>query len=168
MEPPTWLKYPAAHNHGTLVWETRYRKAYANYLVRFIKAYAELGLSFEAIHVQNKPDSDQKFPSCVWPGTRLRDFFRDDLGPTFLENGIGTGIWLGTIERGSYNDWVLPVPSDPEAARFVSGVGFQWAGRIVIQNPLDRPVGVNVATGTGTVTTELPACSVSTLTSHRT
>ena len=131
--PPTWLKHPAVHNHGTLIWEPRHRKAYAEYLARFIEAYAALGLRIDALHVQNEPASDQKFPSCVWTGAKLRDFIRDDLGPVFAARGLDAQIWLGTVERGSYNDWVLPTLSDPDAARFVSGVGFQWAGRAAVQ-----------------------------------
>lgn len=131
--PPVWMKFPQAHNHGTLIWEPRYRQAYADYLVRFVRAYGDAGIPIQALHVQNEPDSDQKFPSCRWTGEKLRDFIRDDLGPAFVRAGLATEIWLGTIERGSFNDWVAPTLADPQARAYTSGVGFQWAGKHGVQ-----------------------------------
>lgn len=131
--PPTWLKYPSANNFGQLVWEEPYRKAYALYFVRFVQAYQELNLPITAVHVQNEPDSDQKFPSCLWTGERLRDFIRDDLAPAFRAAGLSTEIWLGTIERGSFNDWIAPTLFDPVARAAIAGMGFQWAGKHAVQ-----------------------------------
>ncbi|MFL5238886.1 MAG: glycoside hydrolase family 30 protein [Rhizomicrobium sp.] len=131
--PPTWMKTPPVYNFGGLTWEPKYRKAYADYLVCFVNAYEALGIRVDAIHVQNEPDSNQKFPSCLWTGAKLRDFIRDDLGPAFRSASLDTQIWLGTIERGSFNDWVAPTLYDPVARGFLSGIGFQWAGKNGIQ-----------------------------------
>ena len=131
--PPTWMKRPQAHNYGTLVWEPEYRRAYADYFVRFVRAYAELGLRIDAVHVQNEPNSDQKFPSCLWTGAQMRDFIRDDLGPAFEAAGLGTEIWAGTIERGDFNAWAGTILSDPGTAAYVKGLGFQWAGKYGVQ-----------------------------------
>ena len=81
--PPTWMKFPKAYNFGTLRWEEPVLKAYAQYFVKFVSAYAEQGVTVEAVHVQNEPIADQKFPSCVWTGEQLRDFIRDYLAPAF-------------------------------------------------------------------------------------
>lgn len=131
--PPTWLKYPPANNFGQLVWEESYRKAYALYFVKFVQAYQALDLPVAAVHVQNEPDSDQKFPSCLWTGERLRDFIRDDLAPAFRAAGLNTEIWLGTIERGSFNDWIAPTLFDSKARAAIAGIGFQWAGKHAVQ-----------------------------------
>ena len=131
--PPTWMKFPQAHNYGTLVWEPRYRKTYADYFVRFLEAYAKEGLNVAAVHVQNEPNSDQKFPSCLWTGAQIRDFIRDDLGPAFEAAGLDTEIWAGTIERGDFNEWAGTILSDPEAVKYIKGLGFQWAGKHGVQ-----------------------------------
>ncbi len=83
--------------------------------------------------MQNEPDSDQKFPSCCWTGERLRDFIRDDLGPMFEARDVDAEIWLGTIERASFNDWVAPSLYDPQTRARLGGVGFQWAGKGAVQ-----------------------------------
>ena len=43
--PPTWMKFPKAYNFGTLRWEEPVLKAYAEYFVKFVKAYAEQGVT---------------------------------------------------------------------------------------------------------------------------
>lgn len=131
--PPTWLKSPPVYNCGGLVWTETYRKAYALYLVRFLQAYAARGVKVDALHVQNEPDSNQKFPSCLWTGVQLRDFIKEDLAPALQVAGLATKIWLGTIERASYNDWIAPTLEDPETRALIAGVGFQWAGKGAIQ-----------------------------------
>ena len=86
--PPTWMKQPRAYNNGVLRWEPEILEAYALYLLRFVEAYRAEGLPVQQLHVQNEPNSDQKFPSCVWTGAKMRDFIRDYLGPRFRQAGV--------------------------------------------------------------------------------
>jgi glucosylceramidase len=127
------MKEPQAYNFGKLNWEPQYRSAYAHYFLRFIRAYAETGFPIDAVNVQNEPYSDHKFLSCKRTGEKLRDFICDDLGPAFARAGPATEIWLGTIERGSFNDWVAPTLVDAKAREYLAGVGFQWAGKHGVQ-----------------------------------
>jgi glucosylceramidase len=131
--PPGWMKFPKAHNYGKLVWDERTRKAYADYFVRFVNAYEAENISIDAVHVQNEPNSDQKFHSCLWTGAEMRDFIRDDLGPAFDAANLNTDIWAGTIKRGDFNAWARTILSDPSAAAYVKGMGFQWAGKYGVQ-----------------------------------
>ena len=131
--PPSWMKSPKAYNYGTLVWDERHRAAYALYLLRFVRAYRAEGLPVTAIHVQNEPNSDQKFPSCLWTGAQMRDFIRDNLGPLFRRAKLDCEIWAGTIEREDYNDWGNTIFSDERCRRFVTGMSFQWAGKDQVQ-----------------------------------
>ncbi|WP_035155398.1 glycoside hydrolase family 30 protein [Cohnella thermotolerans] len=143
--PPTWMKHPKAYNYGTLRWEKEVLEAYALYFVKFVQAYREEGITIHQIHVQNEVVADQKFPSCVWTGEQLRDFIRDYLGPAFERHGLDTEIWLGTINAPEpWDEWLKKkvqdhdayahtVLSDPEAYKYVKGVGYQWAGKYAIQ-----------------------------------
>jgi glucosylceramidase len=131
--PPTWLKRPQACNFGTLVQEPAYLDAYALYLLKFVQSYRALGIDIASVFVQNEPDSDQKFPSCRWTGAQMRDFIRDYLGPLFARENEPCEIWAGTFERPDYDAWANVVLSDPAARAFVSGVGYQWAGRDAVQ-----------------------------------
>jgi glucosylceramidase len=127
--PPTWMKTPPAYNGGVLTWEKPTRQAYARYLLQFVKAYAAEGIRIRQLHVQNEPDSNQKFPSCLWTGEKLRDFIREDLGPLFASEAPGTEVWAGTLERPDVNAWANVILGDAEARKYVAGVGYQWGGR---------------------------------------
>ncbi len=131
--PPTWFKFPKAYNYGTMMWDKKYLDAYALYFVKFVQAYKEAGISINQVHVQNEPLADQKFPSCVWTGQQMTDFIRDHLGPAFKTAGLDCEIWFGTLNTDDYNGYPNTVLSDPEAAQYVSGIGFQWSGKGAIQ-----------------------------------
>ena len=74
--PPTWLKHPKAYNFGTLRPEPAVLRTYADYFLKYVRAYAAEGIPIAQVHVQNEPVADQKFPSCRWTGAQLRDFIR--------------------------------------------------------------------------------------------
>ena len=135
--PPTWMKFPRSYNYGTLVWTPEALRGYALYFLKFVQAYQRAGITIEQVHVQNEPNSDQKFPSCVWTGEQMREFIRDYLGPLFRDSDSASEnkceIWAGTIERGDFNVWANLILSDPKAKSFVSGVGYQWAGKDAVQ-----------------------------------
>jgi len=131
--PPTWMKRPRAHNHGRFVMEPRYLDAYALYFCKFIEAYAAEGVTIRQIHPQNEPVADQKFPSCVWRGAQMRDFIRDHLGPTLASRHPQVELWLGTLNCDEFNNYPLPILTDPAARRYLCGVGLQWAGKYMVQ-----------------------------------
>jgi len=108
--------------------EAPYLNAYADYMVRFVKAYAQEGIAIRALHVQNEFNSCQVFPSCVWDPKDLGTFIGQHLGPAFKKAGLDTDIWLGTVER-PFLARVQAVLENPEARSYVKGISFQWAGK---------------------------------------
>jgi len=131
--PPAWMKNPPVYNYGKLVKTKKNLEAYALYLMKFLKAYSDLGLPIERLFVQNEVCADQKFPSCLWSGEEYRDFVRDYLGPLFALNDIKTEIWLGTLNCEHYEDYLPVVMLDEKTAGYIGGVGYQWAGKHAVQ-----------------------------------
>lgn len=146
--PPTWMKEPPVYNWGKLIKTPEILQTYADYFVKFIVSYADEGIDIEQIHVQNEPVANQKFPSCMWTGEELRDFIRDYLGPTMKRAGLSTELWLGTINapgcdyrRLIFDKWATEdydyfantVLIDPNALQYITGVSYQWGGKIAIQ-----------------------------------
>lgn len=145
--PPTWMKQPKAYNYGRLVMDDKTLSAYANYFVKFLKAYQEEGIEIDQVHVQNEPFADQKFPSCLWSGEQFAKFIGGYLGPAFERNKIESEIWLGTLNGPEemkflptgqilidhYENTIDRVMIDEKASAYISGIGFQWAGQRVIQ-----------------------------------
>ena len=146
--PPTWMKTKHAYNFGVLQDKPEIQKAYAAYLVKYVQAYAEAGVKIQQVHVQNEPFADQKFPSCKWTGSQMRDFIRDYLGPAFAKSGLDTELWLGTI-NGPFSDFMLQgcsspfsefydqfvhtILADKKTRSYLKGVGFQWGGKHSIE-----------------------------------
>lgn len=145
--PPAWLKTKKAYNFGRIRMESNVLNTYANYFLKFVKAYQQEGIKVSQIHIQNEPMADQKYPSCLWNGEDMRDFIKDYLGPTFEKSGLETEIWLGTI-NGPFTDFMLgkmtsfsefydqfanTILSDEKARKYITGVGIQWGGKHVME-----------------------------------
>lgn len=141
--PPSWLKQNNNYTGGTnaLKFEPAALRTYALYLAKYVQAYQAAGVPVYAVHVQNEPAAAQNFPSCVWTGPQERDFVRDYLGPQFQSGHVKAQIWLGTINDGNIADYADPVLSDPKAAAYISGVGYQWAGKDAIGPTHDKYPG---------------------------
>ena len=145
--PPTWMKTPEAYNHGRLIMEDEYLKAYALYFLKFIQAYKGEGIPIHQVHIQNEPFADQKFPSCLWSGEQFRVFISKYLGPLFEQEDLDVEIWLGTLNGPEqmkflptgkilidlFDEYVDHVMFDTNAEKYISGIGYQWAGRETIQ-----------------------------------
>jgi glucosylceramidase len=145
--PPSWMKtnhhyacasnpkfndLPADRQGKEMVTQFRMEpkvlNAYALYFEKFIKGYAMEGITISAIHVQNEMNSCQNFPSCIWRPEDMAIFIGQYLGPKFSADNVKTDIWLGTVERPQIGR-VDTILGDPEAAKYIKGVGFQWAGK---------------------------------------
>ncbi len=108
-----------------------YLQAYALYFSLFIREYQKQGIGISAVHVQNEPNSCQNFPSCIWRPEDLARFIGEYLGPKLKGDALKTEIWLGTIERPHF-ERVNDILKDENAKKYISGVGFQWAGKEAI------------------------------------
>ncbi len=145
--PPSWMKtnhhYACAssqefndlpEDRQGIEMKTQFRmedkvlKAYALYFSKFIKAYASHGIHISAVHPQNEMNSCQVFPSCIWRPADIATFIGKYLGPQLEADSITASIFLGTIERPQIGrlDTIL---GNPDASKFIKGVGFQWAGK---------------------------------------
>lgn len=148
--PPSWMKtnhhYACASDPNTndlpvdrqgkeMVTQFRMEppvlKAYALYFEKFIQAYGAEGIVISEIHPQNELNSCQNFPSCIWRPEDMATFIGKYLGPKLEAANIKTEIWLGTIERPQI-DRIDPILENPDAKKYIRGVGFQWAGKDAI------------------------------------
>lgn len=136
--PPTWMKFPKAHNYGKIVETDENLKAYALYFKKFLEVYKEEGINISQIHVQNEFHSDQKFPSCVWTGDSLSRFIADYLDP---EIGDLADIWFGTVNGpetdnrlliSRHNQFLLRVMENEKCRKAIKGASYQWAGKFGI------------------------------------
>ena len=145
--PPSWMKrnhfyaeakaFPGMKDNGIrpdqighegddlFIQEPRYFDAYARYFGRFIDAYLAEGIRVGMVMPQNEFNSAQNFPSCTWTPEGLIRFLHA-LGPEMRRRNVD--IFFGTLERGDPKLFER-IMADEGAARFIQGVGMQWAGK---------------------------------------
>jgi len=109
----------------TFILDEAHLTAYANYFGKFIDAYAAEGISIGMVMPQNEFNSAQVFPSCTWTSAGLSAFVKQ-LGPEMAKRNVE--VFLGTLERPKESQ-AEAVLDDPEAGKYISGVGVQWAGK---------------------------------------
>ena len=119
------------NNATAFIMQESYLKAYALYFSKFIKAYEKEGVKIDGLDVQNEIAWAPQWPSCTWRPEDLSFFIGKHLGPRFKADSIATHIWLGTINYGE-PDYVRTILNNKDAAQYISGVGFQWAGKKAI------------------------------------
>lgn len=107
--------------------QERYLKAYALYFSKFVKAYAKAGVPLFAIMPQNEIAFQPNWPSCTWRPEDMGYFINGFLGPQFETDNLDTEIWLGTVNSSNPN-YVKTILDYKSAAKYISGVGFQWGG----------------------------------------
>ncbi len=124
--PPAWMKTNGEMNHGGKV-KPEYRQAWADYYVRYIRAYADEGVPVWGVSVQNEPLAVQTWDSCIYTAAEERDFVRDYLGPTLHKAGLeDVKVIIWDHNRDLVFRRTDAVLRDPKAAQYVWGVGFHW------------------------------------------
>jgi len=124
--PPAWMKDNNDLKHGGKL-KPEYRQSWANYYVKFIKAYEQRGIPVWGLTVQNEPMATQRWESCIWTAEEERDFIKQYLGPTMKKQGLGDKrIIIWDHNRDLMFHRANTVLSDPEAAKYVWGTGFHW------------------------------------------
>ena len=123
--PPGWMKANDSMLGGSM--RKTWYATYAEYLHRFLDAYAAEGAQVNSITTQNEVDTDQdgKMPACLWGQEYEIEFVRDHLGPRLAQAGSKTDIW---ILDHNYNLWgrVLCELEDEQARQYIKGVA--WHG----------------------------------------
>jgi glucosylceramidase len=124
--PPAWMK-----DNGKLVGGGKllpqYRQAWANHTIKFIKTYEALNIPVWGLSVQNEPMATQKWESCIFTAEEERDFIKQYLGPTLAKEGMAAKKLIAwDHNRDLLYQRASTVLEDPEAAKYVWGIGYHW------------------------------------------
>jgi glucosylceramidase len=124
--PPAWMKDTKSMLHGGKLLP-EYYQSWANYYIRFIKAYEELGIPVWGLTVQNEPMAKQTWESCMYTAEDERDFIKKYLGPTLWKNGMKDKRLIAwDHNRDLMYQRASAILSDTAAAKYVWGIGFHW------------------------------------------
>jgi glucosylceramidase len=124
--PPAFMKDNHDILHGGSL-KPEFHQSWANYVAKFIKAYQSEGVPIWGITVQNEPMATQKWESCIYSAEQERDFLKNYLGPTLRREGLADKkIIAWDHNRDLIYQRVSTILNDPQAAKFVWGIGFHW------------------------------------------
>jgi glucosylceramidase len=124
--PPAWMKNNGEMNNGGQL-ISKYRKAWAKYYAKYIKAMRLEGFDIFAITVQNEPAAVQTWDSCIYSAQEEGVFVRDFLGPVLEKEGLSdVKIYIWDHNRDIIVERAEGVLQDPEAAKYIYGVANHW------------------------------------------
>lgn len=124
--PPAWMKDNKEMNHGGHLLP-KYRQLWADYYVKFMRAYKEEGVRISYTSVQNEPYAVQTWDSCIFTAEQERDFVKQYLGPTLERSefkDVKILVWDHNKER--ILEHVEPIFTDEEASNYIWGTAFHW------------------------------------------
>jgi glucosylceramidase len=124
--PPAFMKDNNDMLHGGKL-KPEFNQSWANYYVKFIKAYEREGIPVWGITIQNEPMATQRWESCIYSAEAERDFLKNYLGPTMRREGLGgKKIIAWDHNRDLIYQRARTILTDPKAAQYVWGIGFHW------------------------------------------
>ena len=91
--PPGWMKTEGSMCGGYM--RREYIDCYADYIIKYLKAYEKEGIEISAITPQNEPETQQTglMPACIWHPDIEAEFIKV-LRKKMTDKGMDTEIWL--------------------------------------------------------------------------
>jgi glucosylceramidase len=139
---PAWMKSPAElYVQGVdPELQPQYYGAYALYLTKYLKAYAEHGIDVWGLSPQNEPfGNGGNWETMRWSGTQMRDFIRDHLGPALEKEGLDTKLMIFDHNKepaeGEALGFVRTILDDAQTAKYVWGTALHWYNSTVDPYP---------------------------------
>jgi len=124
--PPAFMKDNKDMLHGGHL-RADYAHAWALYFAKFIQSYRKAGVPVWGITIQNEPMAVQRWESCVYQAGDERDFLKNHLGPVMVQQGLrDVNIIVWDHNRDLIIQRAQTIFDDPEAAKYVWGIGFHW------------------------------------------
>ena len=104
----------------------KYKEIYANYLVKYIKAYKEAGFNIDFMTVQNEPNATQLWESCLYSPEEECDFATNYLYPTFIKNNINTKILIWDHNKEKLYTRAIDELNYDNADKAISGFAYHY------------------------------------------
>jgi glucosylceramidase len=124
--PPAFMKDNNDILHGGKL-RTDFYQSWASYYAKFIKAYQGEGVPIWGLSIQNEPMATQTWESCIYTAEEERDFLKNNLGPTLKREGLSDKkIIAWDHNRDLIYQRASTILSDPQAAKYVWGIGYHW------------------------------------------
>lgn len=123
---PTWMKT----NQGLVGGKLRpdCYAFYAAYLVKYLQAMRDKGITVHAITPQNEPLNQKNEPSMIMEATEQAEFIKNHLGPALLAAGLPDVELFCWDHNCDVKEYPLTVFADAEARRYLTGSAWHLYG----------------------------------------
>lgn len=124
--PPAFMKDNKSMLQGGKLLPAYYQ-SWSNYYVKYIYSLQKLNIPVWGLSVQNEPMAKQRWESCLYTAEEERDFIKNFLGPTLTRSGLADKKLIAwDHNRDLLYQRANTILSDPDAAKYVWGIGFHW------------------------------------------
>jgi glucosylceramidase len=155
--PPAWMKTQknlTGKTGGSLRPECY--NVYADYLIKYLKAYQQKGSPVYAMTVQNEPLNAPNYPGMLMNVNEQMNFIQNSLGPKLRANGLTTKI-VGYDHNYDEDgvQYANSLLSNSNVSPFLAGIGFHtyvapnYGALSDVHNRYNKDVWITEA-GTGT------------------
>jgi glucosylceramidase len=97
---------------------------YASYLVKFIQAYADSGITINDITPANEPTVATPYPGLNLSESQEADFIANNLEPALMAAGLHTKIYGNDLSWDQFSKYAGPLASDQNAGRDLAGIAW--------------------------------------------
>ncbi len=123
--PPAFMKDHKDLYHGGKLLDS-YKKTWAQYLVKFVKSYAEEGISIDFMTIQNEPNASQPWESCRYNASEEADLLKNYLFPSFQKNRLKTKFLIWDHNKDAILQRATDCLVRNGALDFAAGIAFHW------------------------------------------
>ena len=122
--PPFWMKDNLkAIKGGKLL--KKYYALWVQYIIKFIEAYKDQGITIDALTIQNEPAANQRWESCLYDAQDEKEMVLV-LGKALKESNLTTKIYIWDHNRDIMFERASRILKDKEASSFIYGIAFHW------------------------------------------
>ncbi len=130
--PPYWMKTGGSMCGGYM--RNEYLDCYADYIIKFIEAYAGYGIKISALTPQNEVNTQQngRMPACVWHPETEAEFIKI-LRRKLDEKGLDVGIWMYDHNFNDTERVIWSLDNIKGLKEICGGVAFHYYGGAIEQ-----------------------------------
>ena len=123
--PPAFMKSNHRLSNGGKLLDN-YKKVWANYLVKYIKSYQELGIPIDYMTIQNEPNAKQPWESCHYTAEEEANLLKYELYPVFRKYNLKTKLLIWDHNKDNILTRSTDILLKYHCLNEVAGIAFHW------------------------------------------
>lgn len=109
------------------VLKTEYETTFADYFVKYLKAYKEKGVDIWGVTPVNEPlGNSGQWESMHFDPQSQNQFIKNHLGPKLKEYDKSLKLFIFDHSRDQLEAWADAIYTDPETKKYVNGAAVHW------------------------------------------